>query len=119
MPAPVPATASGKEGRAECEIGVSDPLIVKDVDRMIKAARNGIRIGYMADSYIFDDIREGGLVPLLTDWFPAYSSWYLYYAGCRPIPAPLKWFIEFVREYLNLVARQGHPRRDDWHIIPI
>ncbi|MDA3877039.1 MAG: LysR family transcriptional regulator [Halothiobacillus sp.] len=90
-----------EENRKIMEIEVSGALIVNDVDLMIKATRDGIGIGYMAESYIVDDLREGRLVPLLTEWSPAYNSWYLYYAGHRQLPAPLKAFIRFLRVHAD------------------
>jgi DNA-binding transcriptional LysR family regulator len=119
MPAPVPATGSGENqelapwsferGKNKLEIEVKGPLIVNDVDLMIKAARNGIGIGYVAESDTFDDISEGRLVPLLTDWSPAYTNWYLYCAGRRQLPASLKAFIRFLREYLHPGGTAGPP----------
>lgn len=83
------------------EIEPRGPLVVNDLDLMIGAVRDGIGIGYMAESYMADDIEAGRLVPLLTDWSTAYDSWYLYYAGRDHLPPPLKVFIAFLREYLK------------------
>lgn len=80
------------------ELLVNGPLIVNDVDLLIKAVRDGIGIGYMVESYIAEDIRQQKLIPLLEDWSPPYHGWYLYYAGRRHLSAPLKAFISFLRE---------------------
>ncbi|MHB1299343.1 MAG: LysR family transcriptional regulator [Burkholderiales bacterium] len=87
-----------ERNRQKIEIGVNGPLVVNDVDLMVKAARDGIGIGYMAEAYIRRDIADGKLVPMLTDWSPMYESWYLYYASRHHLPAPLKAFIQFLRE---------------------
>jgi len=87
-----------ERNQRKIEIGVSGPLIVNDVDLMVKAARDGIGIGYMAEAYIEQDIADGKLIPMLTDWSPVYDSWYLYYASRHHLPAPLKAFIQFLRE---------------------
>jgi DNA-binding transcriptional LysR family regulator len=79
-------------------IAVGGPLIVNDVDLMVKAARDGIGIGYMLEGYVASDIESGRLVPLLADWSPSHHSYYLYYASRRQLPVPLKVFIEFLRE---------------------
>ena len=76
----------------------AEPLIVNDVDLMVKAARDGIGIGYMLEGYVASDIESGRLVPLLADWSPAHHSYYLYYASRRQLPVPLEVFIEFLRE---------------------
>lgn len=85
----------------EVEILVNGPLIVNDVDLLIKAIRDGIGIGYMVESYIADEIRQKILIPLLEQWSPTDHGWYLYYAGRRHVSAPLKAFIAFLYEHIQ------------------
>ena len=87
--------------RRKIEVGVEGRLIVNDVDLMVKATCDGVGIGYIAEAYIRDEIASGTLVPMLTDWSPAYDSWYLYYASRHHKSAPLKAFIEFMREHVE------------------
>lgn len=91
-----------EKNKQKLEVGVGGQLIVNDVDLMIRATRDGIGIGYMAETYISEDIANGDLVPMLTDWSPTYDSWYLYYASRHHLPAPLKAFIKFLREQTAL-----------------
>lgn len=86
-----------EKGRKKTEISVNGPLIVNDVDLMVRAARDGIGIGYMVESYLEEYIRQGKLVPLLLDWSPAHHSYYLYYTSRRQLSVPLKAFIVFLR----------------------
>jgi hypothetical protein len=37
-------------------------------------------------------------VPLLADWSSAHHSYYLYYAGRRQLPLPLKIFTAYLRQ---------------------
>ncbi len=90
-----------EKNRKKIEIGVNGPLIVNNVDLMIKATRDGIGIGYMAEAYMNQDIAQGRLIPMLTDWSPTYDSWYLYYASRQHLSAPLKAFIQFLRDHLH------------------
>lgn len=90
-----------EKNKKKIEVGVSGPLIVNDVDLMIKALRDGIGIGYMAEAYMTQDIAQGRLIPMLTDWSPSYDSWYLYYASRQHLSAPLKAFIRFLRDHLQ------------------
>ena len=90
-----------EKNKKKIEVGVNGPLIVNDVDLMIKALRDGIGIGYMAEAYMSQDIAQGGLIPMLTDWSPTYDSWYLYYASRQHISAPLKAFIRFLRDHMQ------------------
>ena len=91
-----------EKNKKKVEISVSGPLVVNNVDLLIKATRDGIGIGYMVEAYIKDDIRQGRLVPLLLDWSPAYHSYYLYYASRRQLPAPLKVFVEFLKRNISV-----------------
>ena len=90
-----------EKNKKKIEVGVSGPLIVNNIDLMRKAMRDGIGIGYMAEAYIWEDIADGRLVPVLTDWSPVYDSWYLYYASRQHLSAPLKVFIQFLRNRLS------------------
>ena len=90
-----------EKNKKKIEVGVSGPLIVNNIDLMRKAMRDGIGIGYMAEAYIREDIADGRLVPVLTDWSPVYDSWYLYYASRQHLSAPLKVFIQFLRNRLS------------------
>lgn len=92
-------TWSFEKNKKKIEIAVSGSLIVNNVDLMIKATRDGIGIGYMAEAYMREDIAAGKLVPMLTDWSPAYDSWYLYYASRQHVSAPLKALIQFLRDH--------------------
>ncbi|QKE40617.1 MAG: LysR family transcriptional regulator [Ferrovum myxofaciens] len=83
------------------EIAVDGPLIVNDVDLMIKAAKEGVGIGYVLEAYIAEDIRSGLLVPILTDWSLPYHSYYLYYAGRHQLSAPLRAFIQFLKDQVH------------------
>lgn len=83
--------------KKKMEIAVNGPLIVNDVNLMVKAAIAGVGIGYVMEAYIAEDIRRGQLVPMLTDWSPPYHSYYLYYASRHQLSAPLRAFIQFLR----------------------
>ena len=85
-----------EKNRQKIEIEVSGPLIVNDVDLMVKAAREGVGVGYIVEPYITEDIRTGRLVPVLADWSRPYHSYYLYYAGRDQLSAPLRAFIQFL-----------------------
>ncbi len=90
--------------KKKIEIAVNGPLIVNDVDLMIKAAIAGVGIGYAVEAYIAEDIRVGRLVPMLTDWSPPYHSYYLYYASRHQLSAPLRAFIQFLRAHRGITA---------------
>ncbi|MDR3436095.1 LysR family transcriptional regulator [Telmatospirillum sp.] len=79
------------------EVAVSGPLILNNADLVIAAALQGVGIGYMYEDYLAAWIEAGQLVPLLEDWSPRQSRYYLYYTSRRQLPPPLKAFIDFVK----------------------
>ena len=87
-----------EKNKKKLEVAVSGPLIVNDVNLLVRAARDGLGVGYVAEIYIAEDLARGSLVPLLIDWSPSRDNWYLYYASRHHLPAPLKVFIQFLRE---------------------
>lgn len=90
---------SFEKSKKKIEVAVSGPLIVNNIDLMVKATCDGIGISYMAETYMSQDIAQGRLIPMLTDWSPTYDSWYLYYASRKHLSAPLKAFIQFLCNY--------------------
>jgi DNA-binding transcriptional LysR family regulator len=86
------------KGKNTIEMSVHGSLVVNNMHLMVRAALDGIGIGYVIESYVATDIARGRLVPLLTDWSPEHHSYYLYYSGRRQLPVPLKVFIAFVRQ---------------------
>jgi DNA-binding transcriptional LysR family regulator len=94
-----------EKNRRKVEVAVGGPLVVNDVDLMVRAARDGIGIGYMVEAYVADDLREGRLVALLTDWSPPFHSYYLYHASRRQLPVPLRVFIEFLKNRMDAAGK--------------
>ena len=91
-----------KKGK-QVEVAVEGRLTVNDPELAIRAALDGVGVFYAALGYMAPEIRAGRLVPLLEDWWTSPAAIYLYYPSRRQVPAPLRAFIEFLRE--NLQAR--------------
>lgn len=96
---------SGKRYRWEFEKGaqhlaldVPGTLSLDDNDLMVEAAADGLGIAFVPESFARPALDNGTLVLLLEDWTPASPGLCLYYASFRHVPAPLKAFIEVVRE---------------------
>ena len=90
-----------EKNQQKLEVEVGGQLIVNDVDLMLRAALDGAGVGYTAEAYIREHLAAGTLVPMLTDWSPNYDSWYLYYASRQYVSAPLRAFIQFLREHMQ------------------
>lgn len=67
-------------------------------DLAIDAAVAGTGIVYLFEDWLKPYFARGELEPLLEPWWPSFSGPFLYYPGRRLVPAPLRAFIDFVRQ---------------------
>jgi len=84
------------------EIEVQGKLILDDVGLIATAALQGHSLAYVFEGLVQDQINQGALVTVLTDWYPHYSSLYLYYPSRQQLPYAMKVFIEFIRQNNSL-----------------
>ncbi|MCD2517153.1 LysR family transcriptional regulator [Massilia sp. G4R7] len=78
----------------------SGPLLVQiggAVDLAVDAAVAGTGIVYLFEDWLKPYLARGELAPVLEEWWPRFSGPYLYYAGRRLLPAPLRAFVDFVK----------------------
>ncbi len=79
----------------------SGPLIVSigaAVDLAVAAAVAGIGVIQLFEEWLRPHIANGVLEPILEPWWRHFSGPYLYYPDRRLVPAPLRAFIDFIRE---------------------
>ena len=93
------------KGKSKYEMSVAGTLTANSMDLVVRAALDGVGIGYTIESYVAAHIAAGRLVPLLVDWSAGHHSYYLYYPGRRQLPVPLKVFTAFLRQTR---VREGH-----------
>jgi DNA-binding transcriptional LysR family regulator len=63
----------------------------------LAAAEAGLGLLYAFEPHVAPAIARGALVEVLEDWSVRFSGPFLYYAGRRLVPAPLRAFIDFLR----------------------
>lgn len=80
------------------EIDAPGKLTLDNQTLIVRAAINGLGVGYVTDWAVTDHLAQGRLVRLLDDWTPSMPGLSLYYAGHRHVPAGLRAFIELLRE---------------------
>jgi DNA-binding transcriptional LysR family regulator len=73
------------------------PLVASAIDLEISAAVAGLGVIKCFEGYLAPALASGALVPVLEDWWQSFSGPFLYYAGRRHIPAPLRAFIDFIK----------------------
>jgi DNA-binding transcriptional LysR family regulator len=86
-----------KSGR-RLAIAVTGSFIVNDMEMAGQAAIDGIGIALRSECWALPFIAQGRLVPLLSDWCPSQSGFFLYYSSRRQIPFTLQAFVNFIRK---------------------
>jgi DNA-binding transcriptional LysR family regulator len=83
------------------ELTLDEPSLMRD------AALAGAGLAYLWEASIAQDLADGRLVPVLTDWTPSAPGLCRYYPGRRNLPAGLRAFIDLLRK----VAPSSRPAR--------
>ena len=92
-----------KNGRTR-RSAVEGRLIVNDIELSVRAVRDGLGLAYLLYDYIAADLKAGHLVPLLEEWSPSLSGFFLYHPSHRQVSGPLKALITFLKAE---AARRG------------
>lgn len=67
------------------------------LDLALDAAVQGLGIIYLFEDWLAPYFERGLLQPVLHPWWPQFSGPFLYYPGHRLVPAPLRAFVDFIR----------------------
>jgi DNA-binding transcriptional LysR family regulator len=78
-------------------VSVEGRLIVNEIELSLRAVRDGLGLAYLLYDYIAADLKAGRLVPLLEDWSPRLSGFFLYHSSRRQITGPLQALITFLK----------------------
>ncbi|KAB1073460.1 LysR family transcriptional regulator [Methylobacterium planeticum] len=85
-----------KDGEA-VEVEVTGPLVVDETRLMLRAALDGVGIGFMFEELVAHHLAAGRLLRFLEDWCPVAPRFHLFYSGRRQVPPPLRALIEFLK----------------------
>lgn len=85
------------KGKQSLKVAVDGPLIVDDVELIVRAAIDSVGLGFMAEETAAPHLASGALVRVLEDWCPPYPGFFLYYPSRRQLPAALSALIETLR----------------------
>ncbi|MFN3988179.1 MAG: LysR substrate-binding domain-containing protein [Rhodocyclaceae bacterium] len=104
---------SGKRYRWEFEkdgeevaIEVHGSLTLDHLALMAEAASAGMGIAYLPDVVAGPALQSGDLVPVLSDWCPPGPGLCIYYPGHRHVPAPLRAFLDVLKEVDTSIPQQ-------------
>jgi DNA-binding transcriptional LysR family regulator len=85
----------------QIRVDPTGPLLVQDggaIDLAIAAAVGGAGIVHLFEDWLRPFLEKGALEPVLQPWWQSFSGPFLYYSGRNLVPAPLRAFIDFVRQ---------------------
>jgi len=85
------------KGRKSLSVAVNGPLIVDDVELLVRAAIDGIGLAFMSEDQAAPDLLSGALVRVLEDWCQPFPGFFLYYPSRRQQPAALSALINAFR----------------------
>lgn len=85
------------KGRETLTVAVQGPLIVDDVDLVVRAAIHGVGLAFMADETAAPHLASGALVRVLEDWCPPYPGFFLYYPSQRQLAPALAALVDTLR----------------------
>jgi DNA-binding transcriptional LysR family regulator len=85
------------KGRKSLAVAVTGPLIVDDVDVLIRAAVDGLGLAFTLEEHVAAQLAQRTLVRVLEDWCPPFTGYFLYYPSRRQQPPALSALIEALR----------------------
>ncbi len=85
------------KGKQSLTVAVNGPLIVDDVEIMVRAAIDGVGLAFMSEEHAAPHLASGELVRVLEDWCPPFPGFFLYYPRQRQLSAALAALIETLR----------------------
>lgn len=77
------------------------PLLVQPgaaADLMVSAAVAGLGIVHLFEDWLRPHLASGALEPVLEPWWQSFPGPLLYFSGRRHLPAPLRAFVDFIKE---------------------
>ena len=86
----------------EIRIDPPGPLIVRPgaaLDLLITTAIGGLGIVRIFEEMLRPHFDQGTLEPVLEPWWQSFSGPFLYYPGRRHLPAPLRAFVDFIKDH--------------------
>lgn len=94
-------------GEEALEVDVRGPLALSDIHSVIRAASDGVGIGYAVEAHVRPLLAQGRLVRLLEDWCPVLPGFMLYYPKQRRVSSALRAFIDLAKAAAPALALEG------------
>ncbi|HEY6343656.1 MAG TPA: LysR family transcriptional regulator [Bryobacteraceae bacterium] len=85
------------KGKKSLSVAVNGPLIVDDVETLVRAAIDGVGLAFVSDERVAPQLAGGELIRVLDDWCQPFPGFFLYYPSRRQQPAALAALINALR----------------------
>ena len=85
------------KGKKSLSVAVNGPLIVDDVELVIRAAIEGIGLSFVSEGLVEPQLKSGELIRVLDDWCQPFPGFFLYYPSRKQQPAALAALIDTLR----------------------
>lgn len=85
------------KGSHSLAVAVDGPLVVDDVQLLIRAAIDGVGLTFLMEEHAAPHLASGQLVRVLEDWCEPFAGYFLYYPSRRQQPAALSALIDMLR----------------------
>jgi len=86
-----------EKGGKEVTVGVPGPVVLDDVDLMVRATLDGVGVAFTFEEQVAPLLAKRRLVRVLEDWCPPFPGYFLYYPSRRHQPPGLSALIETLR----------------------
>lgn len=85
------------QGKRSLAVAVDGPLVVDDVQLLIRAALDGVGLTFLMEEHAAPFLEDGRLVRVLDDWCEPFGGYFLYYPSRRQQPQALSALIATLR----------------------
>jgi DNA-binding transcriptional LysR family regulator len=85
------------KGKKSLSVAVTGPLIVDDVEILVRAVVDGVGLAFVSEGHVAPLIESRALVRVLEDWCQPFPGFFLYYPNRRNQPAALSALINTLR----------------------
>ena len=85
------------KGKQSLAVAVEGPLVVDDVQLLIRAAIDGVGLTFLMEEQADPYLVNGRLVRVLEDWCEPFAGYFLYFPSRRQQPAALSALIDMLR----------------------
>lgn len=87
-----------EKGRKSLSVAVNGPLIVDDVELVLRAAIDGVGLAFLGEDLAKSHLASGALLRVLEPWCQPFPGFFLYYPSRRQQPPALAALITLLRQ---------------------